>query len=91
MNLKGKGGDIGMDKSESVYKKAIKSSMLKCSGKTYFFDVFVASNSKKYLKVTESRLVKQGEPSKRSSFVLFSDDISNFQTQLNEFVGHLNG
>lgn len=35
-------------------RKALQSSVFKAGKRTYFFDVFSASNGKKYLKITES-------------------------------------
>lgn len=70
-------------------KKAIKSSVLRCGKKTFFFDVNVASNNKRYLKVTESRLVEEGQPQKRNSVVLFPEEVVNFQSRVAEIVKFL--
>ena len=70
-------------------KSAIKSSILKCGKKTYFFDVRVASNNKRYLKITESRLVEEGQPSKRNSVVLFPEEVVNFQSRMTEISSFL--
>lgn len=74
-----------MDKS----KKTIKSSALKCGRKTFFFDVNLASNNKKYLKVTESRFIGEGSETKRSSFVIFPEELVNFQSRLAELATEL--
>lgn len=42
-------------------KKPIKSLMVKAGKRNFFFDIYIASNSKKYLKITESRVPKEGE------------------------------
>jgi len=63
--------------------------MLKTGSRTYFFDVNLASNNKKYLKVTETRFVKGQEDRVRNSVVLFPEDIQEFQKNLNEMVGYL--
>jgi hypothetical protein len=76
-----------MDQKEP--KKAIKSSVLNCGKKTYFFDVREASNNKRYLKITESRLVEQGQPAKRTSVVLFPEEVQNFQSRMSEITGFL--
>ena len=76
-------------KISSPKNKAIKSAMLKCAGKMFFFDINKASNEKKYLKITESRFVAEGEEKKRSSFVLFPEDLPNFQLRLTELAGNL--
>ncbi len=71
-------------------KKALKSSVLRAGRRTFFFDVNLASNNKKYLKVTESRFVGEGDEKKRNTFILFPEDIQNFQSRLSEAVGLLN-
>lgn len=69
-------------------KKPIKSSMVKMGKRNFFFDVYIASNSKKYLKITESRVPEvEGEKGKRSSFILFPEDVQSFHTTLSEMVG----
>lgn len=78
-----------MDNSKTELKKPVKTSILKCGKRTYFFDVNLASNNKKYLKISESRFVEEGQDRKRNTFVLFPDDVVNFQSRLNEIVEHL--
>jgi hypothetical protein len=68
----------------------VKSLMLKCGKRTYFFDVNLSANNKKYLKITETRMADEGEDRKRNSFILFPSDMSNFQQRLTEVVEHLN-
>lgn len=70
-------------------KKPVKSSTLKCGKRTYFFDVNVASNSKKYLKITESQFLGEGQDRKRNTFVLFPEDVLNFQQRVEEIAGYL--
>lgn len=62
----------------------VKSSTLRCGKRTYFFDVNVASNDKKYLKITESRFVEEGKDRIRNSLLLFAEDLANFQASLND-------
>ena len=76
-------------KTDFAKKQPIKSSTLKCGKRTYFFDVNLASNNKKYLKITESRFVEEGQDRKRNSFILFSDDVQNFHSRLGEVIGYL--
>lgn len=78
-----------MDNKQSEVKKPVKTSMLKCGKRTYFFDVYLASNNKNYLKITESRFVEEGQDRKRNSVLVFPDDVVNFQSRLNEIVSHL--
>lgn len=77
-----------MDKKQ--FKKPVESSVLKCGKRTYFFDVNVASNSNKYLKITESTFMGEGQDRKRNTFLLFGEDVLQFKEQLNEIAGHLN-
>lgn len=70
-------------------KQPVKSSVLRCGNRTYFFDVYLASNNKNYLKITESRFVEEGQDRKRNTMLLFPDDLIIFQSRLNEMVGHL--
>lgn len=74
---------------EKQIKKPVKSSILKCGRRTFFFDVNLASNNKKYLKITESRFIEEGQDRKRNSFILFPDDIQNFKGRFEEIIGHL--
>lgn len=78
-----------MDNKQKELKKPVKSSVLKCGKRTYFFDVYLASNNKNYLKITESRFVEEGQDRKRNSMLLFPDDVVNFQLRLNEIISHL--
>ena len=64
--------------------KSIKSEMIRCGKRTYFFDVKIASNSDKYIKITETRLVEEGEPRKRSTVMIFPEDIDRFKSVLNQ-------
>lgn len=70
-------------------KKSLKSSILKNGKRTFFFDVYLAKNNKKYLKLTESRFVGEGQDRVKNSFILFEDSIQNFQSRFNEMVGYL--
>lgn len=70
-------------------KQPLKSSVLRAGRRTFFFDINLATNNKKYLKVTESRFVGEGDEKKRNSFILFPEDIQNFQSRLNESIGFL--
>ena len=69
---------------------SVKSSKFRIGKRTFFFDVNLASNDKKYLKVTESRFVEEGKDRVRNSVVLFPEDIVDFQNNLKEMAGYLN-
>jgi hypothetical protein len=60
-------------------KQPVKSSILKCGKRTYFFDVREASNNSKYLTITESSFGKDPNDRKRNTFLMFSEDLKNFQ------------
>ncbi|EKD90349.1 MAG: hypothetical protein ACD_31C00008G0021 [uncultured bacterium] len=70
-------------------KQPIKSSVLKCGKKTYFFDIYLASNDKKYIKINESSFVGENGERKRNTFLLFQEDLVNFQTRLSEIAGEM--
>lgn len=76
---------------EEIKRQALQSSNLKCGKRTFFFDIYLASNSKKYLKVTESRVPEaEGEKGKRNSFILFESEIPSFQEKIQEVAGFIN-
>ena len=64
--------------------KSVKSRMIRCGKRTYFFDVKVASNNDRYLKITETRLVEEGEPRKRNNIMIFPEDIDRFKLVFNQ-------
>lgn len=72
---------------QKIERKMVKSSTLKCGKRTFFFDVNLASNNKKYLKITESSFIGEGSERKRNSFLLFGEDVPNFQERLTEIAG----
>lgn len=67
----------------------VKSSHVRFGRRTYFFDVNEAANAKKYLKITESKFLGEGEKRQYNSFILFPEDVTQFQEQLKEVVGSL--
>ncbi len=69
--------------------KSVKSLMLKAGKRTYFFDVKLSANNKKYLKITESAFEGEGKERKYNSFLLFPDQVAPFQQRLNESLGFL--
>lgn len=73
-----------------MVKSSVKSSKFRIGKRTFFFDVNVASNNSKYLRVTESRFVEDGKDRIRNSVVLFPEDIQDFQKNLKEMIGYLN-
>lgn len=74
---------------KKINKDTVKSSTFRIGKKTFFFDVNVAANDTRYLKITESRFVEEGKDRIRNSFVLFATDAGEFQKNLNEMVAHL--
>ena len=71
-------------------KQPIKSVVLRSGKRTFFFDINLAANNNKYLKITELTIVGEGQPPKRNSFLLFTEDLKNFQEKLNELSSELN-
>lgn len=70
--------------AKSPLKPKLDSKVLKCNGKTIFFDTYQAKNSSKYLKVTESRFDKNTKQSVRYSIILFKEDLDGFIKILDE-------
>lgn len=64
--------------------KSIKSEMIRCGKRTYFFDVQLASNNKRYLKITETRFMEENESRKRSTVMIFLEDIDRFNSVLSQ-------
>lgn len=75
---------------EDTVKSSIKSSKFRNGAKTFFFDVNLATNDKKYLKITESRFVGESENRIRNSVVLFPENIKDFQKNLKDMASYLN-
>ncbi len=57
---------------------------LKFGKRTFFFDIKEATNGTKYLRVTESLFVKEGEPRRRNTITLFKEDLKEFAKKLKE-------
>lgn len=73
-----------MSKSNTV-----KSSYIRFGKRTYFFDVNVTAQNKKYLKITESKFTEEGKPRVYNSFLLFPENITEFQKNFEEMIQHL--
>ncbi len=82
--------DKGKSQKQDFSKNNIKSSILKMGAKTIFFDVNLAANDKKYLKITESRFAGEGNDRVRNSVVLFPENIEGFAKSLKEMARFLN-
>jgi hypothetical protein len=62
----------------------VSSSHVRVGKRTYFFDVNVTAGDKKYLKITESKFVEEGKPRIYNSFILFPENMEDFQKSLSE-------
>lgn len=69
--------------------RTVKSEIIRCGKRTYFFDVKLASNNNRYLKITETRLIEEGEPRKRNNVIIFPEDIERFKSMFNQVSGLL--
>jgi hypothetical protein len=65
-------------------RKTIKSTHVRFGRRTYFFDLNEGQNSKKYLKITESKFMGEGKDREYKSFFLFPEDVEKFQDSLKE-------
>ncbi len=74
-----------------VKSNKIKSSHVRFGRRTYFFDVNQSANSKKYLKITESKFMGEGKDRVYNSFLLFPEDVTAFEQNLKEMADSLNG
>ena len=72
-----------MDKSIKQ-RQTVKSSMLRAGKRTFFFDIKLASNNKKYLKITESTFEGEGKERRYNSFLLWPENVLDFQQRLTE-------
>ena len=66
----------------------IRSSHVRFGRRTYFFDVN-EKNEKKYLRITESQFMGEGKDRVYNSFILWPQDVENFQKNLSETAGFL--
>lgn len=66
----------------------IRSSHVRFGRRTYFFDVN-EKNEKKYLRITESQFMGEGKDRIYNSFILWPQDVENFQKNLSEVAGYL--
>ena len=67
----------------------IRSSRVRFGRRTYFFDVNQSINDKKYLKITESKFMGEGKDRMYNSFILFREDVKDFQKNFEEMAGLL--
>ncbi|MBI2442653.1 MAG: DUF3276 family protein [Candidatus Levybacteria bacterium] len=67
----------------------IKSSHVRFGRRTYFFDINLSANNKKYLKITESKFLGEGKDRQYNSFILFPEDVVEFEKNLKEMAGSL--
>ena len=67
----------------------VNSSHIRFGRRSYFFDVNQAESNKKYLKITESQFKGEGEKRAYNSFILFPEDVAEFQKQLKEASSQL--
>lgn len=79
-----KGNEIGKS-----FANKIKSSKFRIGANTFYFDVNLAANNQKYLKVTESRYMGEDEDRIRNSVVIFPEQVADFQKNLKEMIGYL--
>lgn len=68
----------------------IKSSHIRFGRRSYFFDLNQAGNEKKYLKITESKFMGEGQERIYNSFLLFPEDIKGFLKNFKDMAVSLN-
>lgn len=67
----------------------IRSAHVRFGKRTYFFDINQTESKKKYLKITESKFVEEGKPHLYNSFILWPENLGDFQKNLSEMAGDL--
>lgn len=77
-------------KNISGVRPSIKSSHFRIGRRTFFFDVNVASNDSRYLRVTESRFIEEGKDHIRNTLIIFTEDVKDFQENMKAMIGLLN-
>ncbi len=71
-------------------RNTVKSAYVRFGSRTFFFDVNQSKNQKKYLRITESKYMGEGEKRIYNSLMLFTPgDVSEFQKTLQEVAGFL--
>ena len=67
-----------------VTSKTLESSHVRFGRRTYFFDVKASVDDKKFLRITESQFNGDGKDRKYNSFVLFPENMPEFQKTLKQ-------
>ncbi len=62
--------------------KTLESVHIRFGRRTYFFDVKSTVDDKKFLKITESQFNGEGKDHKYNSFILFPENMPEFQKTL---------
>ena len=67
------------------------SKLIKAGSRTYFFDIKEAKNGKKYLVLTESRLIgdKDKKEHQRSNIIIFPEQAKEFAEVVKEMTAKL--
>jgi len=66
--------------------KTLESSHIRFGNRTYFFDVKSAENDKKFLRITESKYFGEGKERQYNSFILFPENMPEFQKTLKQSI-----
>ena len=72
--------------SDTDTKKPIKSEILKSGTINYFIDLLVSQKGNKYLKITQSKFVKESNSHERSQIIVFSRNFDEFKSALNKVL-----
>ena len=76
-------------KKEMSMSSTLDSMRLRFGRRTYFFDVKASEGNKKFLKITESQFFGEGKDRKYNSFVLFPENMQEFQKTLKQAIVNL--
>lgn len=70
----------------SEQQPSVASKSIKSGSTTYFFDVPIAKNGEKYLKITSSRYMGPDKESQRNQIFVFAKTIPEFKKVLAEVI-----
>lgn len=68
----------------------VESRQIRAGARTYFFDVALTSDGKRYLKITESRFKGENDPRERTSILVFPEQAEEFLAVLTDLIKTVN-
>lgn len=72
--------------STKTKKADVESRQIRAGARTYFFDVALTSDGKRYLKITESRFKGENDQRERTSILVFPEQAEEFLEVLTDLL-----